>query len=283
MQDWDSLMAEIERQEAERADMRRAFGWEDAPVSAPPQSPARQEKRSPARARKSDGAEIVSFAPSVSAGERASRDETSAAATLPFAMENKGWNASELILEEKKDALGEEDVQCYLIRKRFTGIGPDDELERMERLREPPVPAWEDSASARSREELYLRIEKHLSDARSMDRAEEEMLRLSSTADGTLPEMDAFYQAFTLLQNNPSGQKLNEVQRRLNALPGGTAGGEGTLVLRRAIAALSQARWEQNAQQHQRYAERQSDLERQQRQAQRDYDAAQHKADRWRK
>lgn len=277
MQDeWDSLFAAIERHEESLAKMRREFGWE--PFLAP--TGGKSAKPAPSREAKRTDADLR-VAPGGAAEASPTRQEDVTARLLPFAV-GSSWNASELILEERADAPDDEDVQCYLIRRRFTELKTDDELERMAQTKTQPASEWDESALEPSQELLYLRVEKHLADSRFSELAEQEMLCLTESGKGKEPEKFAFYPAFTLLQGAPSRQRVSEVLDALAALP--AAGERSALgILRAAASEVAEELAEQSAQQLKRYRGRQAELERLQGQAQQDYNAAQRKVDRWRK
>ncbi len=275
MQDWDAMMAQIERQGERLARMRESFGWTEPPAARAAASPAVDSRDT--------GSEesTVSFAPSGMAVPLPAEEESASAHALPFELDGGAWDASKLILEEKADALDEEDVQCYLIRRRFSRLEADDALERMEQAKTPPVPAWDEKAEG-SQELLYLQLEKRLADGRITEQAQTDMLRLMESGNQREPEMNAFYQVFTLLQNEPSQKRLLEVLARVAALP---ETGRNFAVRSLGAAASAYAREQQakNAQQNKRYRDRQAELDRQQNQAQKDFDTAQKSADYWRR
>ncbi|MDO5132216.1 MAG: hypothetical protein Q4D81_04425 [Eubacteriales bacterium] len=196
-----------------------------------------------------------------------------------------GSDASSLILEEIHAPVTEEDVQMYQLRKKYSSISGDGNLDRMER--EIPAPLREQKEDSPSTSltaaQLYLRIGGHLMKGQLSDSALQDMVLLAGTDRGADEGMKQFYTAFTLLQGSPSRGRIRDFLEEAEKIPYRNETDGGVRILAQTIRRAAEEQDAENAARDRKYQERQSRYDRERAKAQKEHDAAKRKADRWRK
>ena len=271
--DWDTLLA-IDGQQEEELKQFRAQQGLDPVIEGPAGG------RSAGSRDEQPGAGPVS---GIGAGRKTGRDEKRAPSARMAAKPGK-WDAGTLILDEEEETTDDTDLLFYQLRKKYSGVSHDDMFEQMLRAVPDPVPEWssESKPAASSPYQKYLSIAQQLSRGQITDSAQKDMILLSGTGEDMDPGMKQFYSVFTLLQGNPSRERIASVMK--NAEPG-LRGGESARALRILFNAVSYAVRKQDAfddAQDRHYRTRQGRLNAARRNAQSEYDSAKREADRWR-
>ena len=208
-------------------------------------------------------------------------------APLPFEADekpDKEWDAGALYLKEEADPPDEEDVQCYMIRKKLRGVFRDDELERMERVKPEPVSDWGTGSAVRMEAgELYLALETGLSGGRLSDQDAQNMVLMRGKEDAPSEGMCHFYPLFTLLQDNPSRRRIQETLSQVLDIPREDPCSKGIFALKDAIEEEVNRQDAFNEQQDRKYRTRQAELDRKRDDAKSRYDSAARRTDRWKR
>ncbi len=199
--------------------------------------------------------------------------------------QQSAWNASELIIDYDEEQISEEDLQCYQIRRKYTNVAQNDKMEELLRVKQEIESAWNtgkdlsgsmpDPAMKR-----YLEIEKELTGSGISDETQQKILLLKNGTGDEDPSIKQFYSAFSLMQGAPSRERIEDVIRGIDEL--GSKMDEGLHLLRMAIEEALEAQNKRNAQTDRRYQGQQKKYDRQQHQAQDEYNSAKRRTDRWR-
>ncbi len=194
-----------------------------------------------------------------------------------------GKDASKLIIDAPDDPLDEEDIQLYMVRKKYGQGLQDAGLDRLEKTVPLPEPEWRNDGMIidQSPGVRYLRILKHLLSGQINDHAEEEMIMIRKDSVDLDYGMKQFLRAYTLLQSNPSRPKIKGVLDDADRVAGRTQTDDSLRILADAIADEADQQDEHNAGQDRHYRSRQTQLDKEQGRAQRAYDKAHRKTKRW--
>lgn len=192
--------------------------------------------------------------------------------------------AASLIIEEPEEALTEEDVQLYQIRRGFSDVAEERALDQMERQVPLPASSWEEGdAAALSTDRLFLQLGNHLEKGQVSDTARKEMIILSGTDRKADSGMKLLYPAFTLLQSNPSRAALSDTLDRISRIPSQEVTAEGVRIMARAIRSAVADQDARNAEKDRNNRSRQAKYNRDREKAEQKYDSAKRSAERWRK
>ena len=279
--DWNVLLSIDGRQEEELRQFRSEQGWDhsDSPKTAEPGIASLKDNK--------NEKPISSTGVCHSSGTDLDGNTKWAGKpvlTAGISSQDSKWNAESLILEEQEETADETDLQLYQIRKKFTGVSHDDQLEQMLRSKQTPDAEWSaDTPADLSVEQRYLRITKQLSGGQINDAAQKEMIFLSGTGSGADFGMKQFYSVFTVLQGSPSRGQISDVLKKTAYCSAANENNAGIRILSEAVREAVQRQDEFDAAQDKRYRSRQIRYNDAQDQAQIDYNAAKRKADRWRK
>ena len=217
------------------------------------------------------------------AGSDRVRQASHAGRPLPFALENSEWDADTLYLKEETDAPDEEDLQCYLLRKKYSNIRQDDELEKMERGRGNPVPEWDgEDVYSMNGDMRYLMLERELSGGQLNEQCEDYLLILKNTQQTACREMGHFYPLFTLLQGNPSRWAIDGELQAIRSIAQDGSLDEAVQALYSAAEGEVRKQDLMKEQQDRKYRKKQSELDEKRNMAQSRYDKAERRTDRWR-
>ena len=199
--------------------------------------------------------------------------------------QQSSWNASGLFFENNEEQTDEEDLQCYQIRREYTDVSWNDAMDGILRVKQELVSAWDagrDLAGglSDSDQRRYLEIEKELTGSAITDETQQKILLLKNGSGKADPSMKEFYAAFSLLQGSPSRDRIEDVIRGIDAL--GNEADDGLCLLRMAIEEALELQNLRNARTDRHYQDKQNIYDRQQRQAQTEFDKAKRRTDRWR-
>ena len=281
--DFDALFAELDKKEEE---LNKLGIYLDSPEIGSGERKTGSETEAPLprwrrRQANSDKTAYTAFAPGVQINDY--HRPAAGAGQQQGRGADFGKDASKLIIDEPEDPLGEEDIQLYMVRKRYCRDLHDANLDRLEKTVPLPVPEWRNEGMIidQSPGVRYLRILKHLLSGQINDQAEEEMIMIRKDSLDLDYGMKQFLRAYTLLQSGPSRPKIKGVLDDADRVTRRSQTDDSLLILADAIADEVNQQDEHNAGQDRHYRSRQSQLDSEQGRAQRAYDKAHRKTKRW--
>ena len=195
------------------------------------------------------------------------------------------WNAAGLILDSREEDIDEEDLLCYQIRREYTEVAGDGSMDAMLRGKQQPESYWDAAGDLTGNmpgtdERRYLEIAKELTGSSMTDETRQKILLQKNGTGSADSSMKAFYAAFSLLQDSPSRDRIADVIDGIDRM--GERADDGLYLLRTAIEEALELQNMRNARTDRHYQDKQNKYDRQQSQAQTEFDKAKRRTDRWR-